>query len=214
MPLNYIMSVCLGALLTVGVQSSDPWVVSSFSVFGFTLVLLYTMSTLYHSFHPPHLKKIFKLLDHVAIYLLIAGTYTPFMLVSLRDGNGFLILGIIWVLALAGILVLVYLFTARAVIFRLDPAVAEIDVSGIAFNIGDNFLLLPGEHRVTGTAEGYYPLDQAITALEETDERLARVVTLRYFAGLSVKQTAEVLGTSPAPSSVTGPTRAPGSTSA
>ena len=96
--------VGLGALLTVGIQSRDPWIVSSFSVFGFTLVLLYTMSTLYHSFHPPRLKRIFKLLDHVSIYLLIAGTYTPYMLVSLRDGNGWLIMAIIWSLALAGIL--------------------------------------------------------------------------------------------------------------
>ena len=101
--------VGLGALLTVGIQSRDPWIISSFSVFGITLVLLYTMSTLYHSFHPPHLKKIFKLLDHVAIYLLIAGTYTPYMLISLRDGNGPLILGIIWALALGGILSEVFL---------------------------------------------------------------------------------------------------------
>ena len=106
--------VGLGALLTIGIQSSDPWIISSFSVFGLTLVLLYTMSTLYHSFHPPKLKDIFQLLDHVAIYLLIAGTYTPYMLVSLRDGNGFLILAIIWGLALAGILSEVFL-SGRAV---------------------------------------------------------------------------------------------------
>ena len=101
--------VGLGALLTIGIQSRDFWILGSFGVFGFTLVLLYTMSTLYHSFHPPHLKKIFKVLDHVAIYLLIAGTYTPYMLISLRDGNGLLILGIIWALALAGILSEVFL---------------------------------------------------------------------------------------------------------
>ncbi len=101
--------VGLGALLTVSIQSRDPWLIASFSVFGFTLVLLYTMSTLYHSFHPPHLKRIFKLLDHVAIYLLIAGTYTPYMLVSMRDGNGFLILGIVWALAITGILSEVFL---------------------------------------------------------------------------------------------------------
>ena len=104
----------LGALLTVGIQSRDPWIISSFSVFGFTLVLLYTMSTLYHSFHPPKLKDLFQLLDHVAIYLLIAGTYTPYMLVSLREGNGFMILLIIWALALAGILSEVFL-SGRAV---------------------------------------------------------------------------------------------------
>ncbi len=101
--------VGLGALLTIGIQLRDPWIISSFSVFGFTLVLLYTMSTLFHSFHPPKLKYIFQVLDHVAIYLLIAGTYTPYMLVSLRDGNGFLILGIIWALALVGILSEVFL---------------------------------------------------------------------------------------------------------
>lgn len=108
--------VGLGALLTVAVQTRDPWVVASFGVFGLTLVLLYTMSTLYHSFHPPHLKKLFRVLDHVSIYLLIAGTYTPYMVLSLRDGNGFLILAIIWLLALAGILSEV-LLSGRAVKF-------------------------------------------------------------------------------------------------
>ena len=98
-----------GALLTVSIQLRDPWIITSFSVFGITLVVLFTMSTLYHSFSPPKLKKIFKLLDHVSIYLLIAGTYTPYMLVSLRDGNGWLFLGLIWSLALAGILSEIFL---------------------------------------------------------------------------------------------------------
>ena len=101
--------VGLGALLTVALQLRDPWSITSLPVFGLSLVLLYTMSTLYHSFHPPQLKDLFQLLDHVAIYLLIAGTYTPYMLVSLRDGNGFVIMGIIWLLALAGILSEVFL---------------------------------------------------------------------------------------------------------
>ena len=69
--------VGLGALLTIGIQSSDPWIFSSFTIFGLSLVLLYTMSTLYHSFHPPALKRLFRIFDHIAIYLLIAGTYTP-----------------------------------------------------------------------------------------------------------------------------------------
>jgi len=99
----------LGAMLAVAIQLRDPWVISSFAVFGLTMVLLYTMSTLYHSFHPPELKELFRLLDHVAIYLLIAGTYTPYMLVSLRHGNGPLILGVIWALAFAGILSEVFL---------------------------------------------------------------------------------------------------------
>lgn len=106
--------VGLGALLTISIQSRDPWMIVSFSVFGMTMVLLYTMSTLYHSFHPPRLKQIFQLFDHVAIYLLIAGTYTPYMLVSLRDGNGWLIMGIVWALALAGILSEIFL-SGRAI---------------------------------------------------------------------------------------------------
>jgi hemolysin III len=99
----------LGALLAVSIALRDPWMIASFTVFGLSLVLLYTMSTLYHSFQPPKLKDLFQLLDHVAIYLLIAGSYTPYMLVSLRDGNGLLIMVIIWMLALAGILSEVFL---------------------------------------------------------------------------------------------------------
>ena len=96
--------VGLGALLTISIQSRDPWMIASFSIFGVTMVLLYTMSTLYHSFSPPKLKRLFKIFDHVAIYLLIAGTYTPYMLVSLRDGNGWVIMTVVWVLAAMGIL--------------------------------------------------------------------------------------------------------------
>ncbi|HDY81685.1 MAG TPA: hemolysin III family protein [Halieaceae bacterium] len=104
----------LGALLAVGIQTGDPWIIASFAMFGLTMVLLYTMSTLYHSFHPPGLKRLFQLFDHIAIYLLIAGTYTPFMLVSLRDGNGWLILSIVWLLAAIGTLSEIFL-SGRAV---------------------------------------------------------------------------------------------------
>lgn len=96
--------VGLGSLLTVSAQEGDPLLIFSFTVFGLTLVVLYTMSTLYHSFHPPQLKKIFQKLDYVSIYFLIAGTYTPYMLVSLGDGNGPLILACVWGLAVLGVL--------------------------------------------------------------------------------------------------------------
>ncbi len=93
----------LGALLTVSIQRQDPWMITSFAIFGTTLVLLYTISTLYHSFYPPRLKKLFQKMDHVSIYLLIAGTYTPFMLVSLRNGAGPTMLTVVWGLAALGI---------------------------------------------------------------------------------------------------------------
>ncbi len=96
--------VALGALLAIGIQSRQPVVIVGFTTFGLTLVLLYTMSTLYHSFQAPQLKQVFKVLDHISIYLLIAGTYTPFMLISMADGKGTMILAIVWTLALIGIL--------------------------------------------------------------------------------------------------------------
>ncbi len=104
----------LGALLSVSIQTRDPWVITSFSVFGISMVLLYTMSTLYHSFSVSRLKNIFQIFDHISIYLLIAGTYTPYMLVTQRDANGWLIMGIIWSLAVAGILSEIFL-SGRAV---------------------------------------------------------------------------------------------------
>jgi hemolysin III len=113
----------LGALLTVSIQTGDPLTIVSFAVFGITMVLLYTMSTLYHSFHPPELKRLFKVLDHVSIYVLIAGTYTPFMLVGLGGTNGWLILGLVWVLALLGI-------------------VSEVVLSGRAVKIGQLIIYL------------------------------------------------------------------------
>jgi hemolysin III len=96
--------VALGALLAISIQSRQPVVIVGFTTFGLTLVLLYTMSTLYHSFQAPRLKRVFKVLDHISIYLLIAGTYTPFMLIAMSGGKGTTILAVVWTLALIGIL--------------------------------------------------------------------------------------------------------------
>jgi hemolysin III len=97
--------IALGALLALSIQTRDPITIVGFTTFGLTLVLLYTMSTLYHSFRAPRLKQVFQLLDHISIYLLIAGTYTPFMLISLRGSDsGVLILALVWTLAVIGIL--------------------------------------------------------------------------------------------------------------
>lgn len=101
--------VGFGALLTISIQEHNPLLIISFTIFGFTLVLLYTMSTLYHSFYPPKLKKIFQKLDHVSIYLLIAGTYTPYMLVSLREHNGLIMLMLIWAMAVIGLLLDIFI---------------------------------------------------------------------------------------------------------
>jgi len=151
------------ALLVVGIAQKDTVLVVSFSVFGATLILLYTASTLYHSFRPPKLKKLFQKLDHVSIYLLIAGTYTPYMMVSLRDGNGQLLLAIVWSLALFGILldllsprrieilqIVIYLIMGWVCVFEYSSLKAIIPsagillltAGGIAYTVGIIFYVL------------------------------------------------------------------------
>ena len=90
-------------LVTMAAIKGDPWRVATFAIYGATLFLLYLVSTLYHSVRRGRAKDVLRKLDHCSIYLLIAGTYTPFMLVSLRGAWGWSILGVVWGLAIVGI---------------------------------------------------------------------------------------------------------------
>lgn len=90
-------------LVVLAVIRGGAWLIVSCAVYGSTLVCLYTASTLYHSLRSGRAKRVFKILDHAAIYLLIAGTYTPFTLVNLRGGWGWTLFGIVWGLAVAGV---------------------------------------------------------------------------------------------------------------
>jgi hemolysin III len=94
----------LVVLVVLAVLHGDVWHIVSFSIYGSTLILLYLASTLYHSFKNEKVKHILKIVDHASIYILIAGTYTPFMLVSIRGPWGWSIFGLIWGLALTGII--------------------------------------------------------------------------------------------------------------
>jgi hemolysin III len=93
----------LTLLVTLAWIQTDMVKIISFSIYGASLVLLFSASTLYHALLHEKAKKVFKLLDHCAIYLLIAGTYTPLMLITLADDIGSLMLAIIWGLAILGI---------------------------------------------------------------------------------------------------------------
>ena len=99
-----VMSV-VGATVLIVMASlvGDPWKIVSVSVFGASLILLYSASTLYHSLRG-RAKNILRKLDHLSIYLLIAGTYTPFCLVTLRGPWGWSLFGVVWALAVAGML--------------------------------------------------------------------------------------------------------------
>ena len=88
-------------LIVMAASLGDPWKIVSVSIFGATLILLYSASTLYHSLRG-RAKLILRKLDHLSIYLLIAGTYTPFCLITLRGAWGWSLLGAIWGLAILG----------------------------------------------------------------------------------------------------------------
>lgn len=90
-------------LVVMAARLGDPWKIVSFSIYGAMLVLLYVFSTLYHGVRHGPAKRVLQKFDHCAIYLLIAGTYTPFALVSLRGAWGWSLFGVTWGLALVGI---------------------------------------------------------------------------------------------------------------
>lgn len=98
-----IVALCF-MVYTVYVYHEGPWHLAAVIVYGVSLILLYTMSTLYHSFFKlPKTSYVFKILDHSAIYVLIAGTYTPFLWITLRAGSGPMMSFLIWTLAIIGI---------------------------------------------------------------------------------------------------------------
>ncbi len=159
--------IALGALLALGVQTGDPMTIVGFTTFGLTLVLLYTMSTLYHSFRAPKLKQLFKVLDHISIYLLIAGSYTPFMLISMPAGSGRLILALVWTLAIIGIASEIFL-SGRAVKFAQLTIylgmgwACSLDIAGLRAALpaaGFCWLTAGGVAYTTGVV--FYLLDKA-----------------------------------------------------
>lgn len=156
-------------LLYLAVQSGDIWRFISFTVYGFCLMALYICSTLYHSFQGKW-KDFFQKMDHIAIYLLIAGTYTPFTLVTIRGESGWLIFGIVWALAIIGILLdifrtsknskrlvqlVIYLTMGWLVVFAIEPLANSISptgfywliAGGLFYTAGVLFYVMSNRHR-------------------------------------------------------------------
>ncbi|WP_244279830.1 PAQR family membrane homeostasis protein TrhA [Leptospira brenneri] len=132
----------LSLLLTMSVLYGNVWHIVSSAIYGATLIILYLASTLYHGIYHTATKRIFKVIDHASIYLLIAGTYTPFTLVSLREHSewGWTLFLVIWVLAFIGVLLLL-LFPgkysgARVVVYILMGWLAIFVVKDIRTAIG------------------------------------------------------------------------------
>ena len=155
--------IVLGALVLCIVRSAihrDAWAVVSSAIYGSTLVVLYLMSTIYHSLARNKAKRIFRIIDHCSIFLLIAGTYTPYTLVSIRGPLGWSMFGVIWGMAIAGIVFnaidlekfskisfICYLVMGWAVIMAINPIIASVAkgglilllAGGIAYSLGAVF---------------------------------------------------------------------------
>ena len=107
--LGLVLSVAAFTILVVYARlEGDLWRITGFSIYGSSLTILYLVSTLYHSLTNSRIKAIFRRLDHAAIYLLIAGTYTPFILISLRTTWVIYILPIVWTMAIIGVYIKVF----------------------------------------------------------------------------------------------------------
>ncbi|WP_439859441.1 PAQR family membrane homeostasis protein TrhA [Pseudomonas sp. MBLB4136] len=137
----------LGAvwLLVLASLQGDPWKIVAFAIYGLSLALLYSISTLYHSLRGPA-KSIMRKLDHLSIYLLIAGSYTPFCLVSLRGPWGWSLLGVVWGLALLGMLqelkprsearvlsIVIYALMGWIVLVAIEPLLAALGSAGFTW---------------------------------------------------------------------------------
>lgn len=133
-------------LVVRAAMHGDAWQVVSFAIYGSSLIMLYLASTLYHGFRSEGLKRVFRLLDHSAIYLLIAGTYTPFVLVTLRGPWGWTLFGIIWGLAILGVTfklifghkyeilsTIFYVAMGWVVIIAIKPLIAALPAGGLAW---------------------------------------------------------------------------------
>jgi hemolysin III len=136
----------LGALMVGAARHGDIWRIVSFSIYGATLILLYLASVFYHGARTPRAKRLLQFFDHAAIYLLIAGTYTPFTLVSLRGVWGWTMFGLIWGLAIIGIVLKVfffgrlgwlstalYLLMGWLVVIAIKPVMDAVSLRGMAW---------------------------------------------------------------------------------
>ena len=162
----------LGVLTAFASLHGDAWHIVGCSIFGAALILLYTTSTLYHSIPLPRVKAVLRTLDHSAIFILIAGTYTPFLLVNLRGPWGWSLFGVIWGLALIDIVlrivrgrrstlvsVALYVGMGWAVVIAAKPMLSSVApgglwlllLGGLAYTLGVIFYVwkrLPYHHAI------------------------------------------------------------------
>ncbi len=131
-------------LVTFSSLYGDAWHITSCTIYGVTLILCYTASTLYHGIPMPRAKQLLRQLDHASIFLLIAGTYTPFTLVNLRGPWGWTLFGLVWGIALAGMAleliarkrykrlsISLYLGLGWLVVIAIQPMLESVGTGGL-----------------------------------------------------------------------------------
>jgi hemolysin III len=149
-------------LVVFSVIKGNTWHVVSFSIFGASLVILYLASTLYHSFSNPRVKAFFKKLDHMSIFVLIAGTYTPFCIAVLQNWIGWTFFGIVWGCTILGIVIkafhtgkkevlstILYVLMGWIIVFAIKPLYNAISfqaflfliIGGILYSVGTFFFI-------------------------------------------------------------------------
>jgi hemolysin III len=153
-----LLSVAALAFLVVtAAATGDAWRVTAASVYGATLVLLYATSTLYHALVGRRVKAVFQRFDHAAIYLLIAGTYTPFVLGPLRGGWGWSLFGVVWGFAAVGVVLksvfgirlaalstVVYIVMGWLVVIAAGPLAARVPLAGLQWLVAGGVLYTLG----------------------------------------------------------------------
>ena len=159
---GFVLSV-FGTILMLSKSDDNIQTISSL-VYGFSMMLLFAASTLYHNSTIPKLRNRLNILYHAAIYVLIAGTYTPFSLITLKGATGFILLSAVWIFAVAGVILklwftgkyeklstLVYLFMGWMILFAINPLIRNIAsdglywllAGGLFYTIGAFFYSMP-----------------------------------------------------------------------
>ena len=136
--------VVLPFLISAAARDGDAWRVTSATIFGSSLILLYAASTLFHALPRSRAKRVFRVIDHSAIYLLIAGTYTPFLLGPLRGPWGWSLFTVIWLLAIGGVVTkstlgirwarlstIVYLLMGWLGVIAVKPLLERVSPTGL-----------------------------------------------------------------------------------
>lgn len=149
--------VALVLTVVFSAKQADAWKVVSSSIYGASMIVLYSISTIYHALGINRAKKVFRTLDHCSIYFLIAGTYTPYTLVAMREDTGFIVFSVVWAAAITGIVfsainvhkfrvisMILYIAMGWAIIFSAKALVATVAPTGVILLLSGGVLYTIG----------------------------------------------------------------------